>query len=181
MNLLKHVARNATLDVQFKRADIDLAKPLEVFRHSFLYITGHHDFAFKDDELKTLNKFLLNGGLLLGDACCGRATFDAAFRREIARALPGTKPERLPLDHPLFSSSAKVQAVEYTDLLKQAQPGFNAPLAEGITVNGRLCVIYSRFDMGCGWEEIDHPYCRGLTSPHALSLGTNAIIFAMTH
>ncbi len=49
-----------------------------------------------------LGRYLKAGGLLLADACCGRLGFDAAFRREIAKALPDQKLERLPADHPLY-------------------------------------------------------------------------------
>jgi len=181
MNLMKYVARNSTLDVQMKRADVDLAKPLDVFKHSFLYITGHRDFVLADPELATLRKFLTHGGVLLGDACCGRVTFDAAFRRELARVLPGAKLEPLPLTHPLFSSLARIATVQYTDFLKQSKPGFNAPVVEGLTLNGRLAVIYSPYDLGCGWEEIDHPYGRGLAGEDALKLAANTLVYAMTH
>jgi hypothetical protein len=144
-------------------------------------MTGHHDFALQGVEVANLGKFLAQGGVLLADACCGRTTFDAAFRREIARVIPGAKLERLKEDHPLFSSLERIRTVEYTDLLKQSRPGFNAPALEGISLNGILAVVYSKYDLGCGWEEIDHPYARGVASTDALKLGMNTIVYAMTH
>jgi hypothetical protein len=56
-----------------------------------------------------------------------------------------------------------------------------APPLEGITIDGRLAVIYSRFDLGNGWEQFPHPYSYGLKDVSALQIGTNAIVFAVTH
>jgi hypothetical protein len=181
MNLLKYVARTSTMDVQFKRDDVDLRRAKDLLSHSFIYMTGHHDFKLSAAEVANLGKFLTTGGVLLADACCGRATFDAAFRREIARVLPGARFETLRPDHPLLSSLEKIQAVEYTERVRQDRPGFNSPALEGISVNGILAVVYSSYDLGCGWEEIDHPYARGVASTDALRLGMNTIVYAMTH
>jgi len=181
MNLLKYVGRYSTMDVQFKRADVDLRRADDVFKRSFLYMTGHHDFRLGRAEAANLGKFLSNGGVLLADACCGRSSFDTAFRREMTRVLPGKTLERLENDHPLFTSLAKIESVEYTDLIKQSRPGFNQPMLEGISLNGILAVVYSRYDLGCGWEEIEHPYARGVASVDALKMGMNTIVYAMTH
>ena len=51
----------------------------------------------------------------------------------------------------------------------------------GYTLGGVLAVVYSKYDLGCGWEEIEHPYSRGITSSDALKLGMNTIVYAMTH
>ena len=57
-----------------------------------------------------MRRYLKAGGLLLADACCGRLAFDVAFRREIAKALPGNKLERLPPDHPHLPLPLRHQA-----------------------------------------------------------------------
>jgi len=167
--------------VQFKRADVDLRKSREVVERSFLYMTGHHDFRFRQVEVNNLAKYLGGGGLLLADSCCGRTTFDKAFRREIARVLPGKPLARLEREHPLYSTLEKIRTVEYTDLVKQQHKGLNAPSLEGVSINGTLAVVYSPYDIGCGWEEIEHPYSRGLASADALKVGMNSIVYAMTH
>ena len=181
MNLLKYVGRYSTMDVQFKRSNVDLRRKQEVFAHSFLYMTGHHDFKLADEETVNARKFLESGGVLLADACCGRASFDTALRRELARVLPGKPLVPLARDHQLYKSLEKIEGVEYTDLVKQSKPGFNTPALEGVSLNGILAVVYSKYDLGCGWEEIEHPYARGVASADALRLGMNTIVYAMTH
>ena len=55
----------------------------------------------------------------LADACCGRLAFDVAFRREIAKVLPGSKLESLPADHPLYHCHYDIKQVEYTPRVRE--------------------------------------------------------------
>ena len=70
--------------------------------YPLLYMTGHHEFHWTDEEPAWLRRYLKAGGMLLADACCGRMAFHLAFQREIARVLPENRLETLPLDHPLY-------------------------------------------------------------------------------
>lgn len=178
-NLLKHVARNTTLEVQFKKAEVDLRKA-EAFRHSIIYITGHDDFTLAEAEVTNLRRYLVAGGVLMGSSCCGRAGFDKAFRREIKRVLPEYDLEELPASHPLLSMVYPVQKVTPTPLLARERPDLAAPLIEGVSIEGRLRVIYSKYDLNNGWAESPNPYVRGYASADALRLGINAIVYAMT-
>ncbi|MBM4043836.1 MAG: DUF4159 domain-containing protein [Planctomycetes bacterium] len=66
-------------------------------------------------------------------------------------------------------------------MVKQAKPDLNTPELEGITLSGALAVVYSKYDLGCGWEEQIHPYSKGYASQDALKLGMNTLVYAMTH
>ncbi|HUW30846.1 MAG TPA: DUF4159 domain-containing protein [Planctomycetota bacterium] len=180
-NLLKFIAANSTLDVQFTRADVDLRK-VDAFSHPFIYMTGHNDFELIDQEVVALRSYLRNGGVLLANACCGRHAFDTAFRRELKKVFNDQQPlSEIPLDHPLFASLYKIDKVQYSDWLRDKQPNLNTPVIEGVVSGGQLCVIYSRYDLGNGWEGIPHPYSQGYTPQDALRLGANAVIYSMTH
>ena len=52
---------------------------------------------------------------------------------------------------------------------------------EGIEIGGTLRVLYSHYDLGNGWEGVDHPFTRGLAAGDALKVGVNAVVYAMTH
>ena len=179
-NLLKHVAANSTLDVQFTRADVDLRK-VDAFSHPFIYITGHNDFELTDQEVVALRSYLRNGGVLLGNACCGRPAFDTAFRRELKKVFNEQALSAIPLDHPLFASLYKIDKVQTSDWLREQQPALNTPALEGVVSGGQLCVIYSRYDIGNGWEGIPHPYSQGYSPQDSLRIGANAVIYSMTH
>ncbi len=180
MNLLKFLGKHSTMEVQFKRAAVDLRKT-EAFDFPFLYMTGHEDFTLEEDEVRVLRGYLANGGVLLADACCGREAFDKAFRREIARVLPKNPLEELSLKHPVYSSLMPVGNVTYTDWVREQHPKLTTPTLEGITSGGVLCVVYSRFGLGSQWDGLVRPYAKAYSHDDALRLGANIITYAMTH
>jgi len=179
--LLDTISAATSLKVSFDRKAVKLSDP-EVSTFPFLYITGHKDFKLSDEELGVLRRYLQNGGFLLGDACCGRQTFDFAFRREMKRVLPEQSLAMIPPDHPVYRRPNAITTVQYTPaaITKMTTPT-TSPMLEGITINGNLAVIYSKYDLGCGWELKPHPYGVGYESRSAISIGINTIIYAMTH
>jgi hypothetical protein len=179
-NLLKFARDNSTLEVKFKRQNVRLTDP-QVANYPLLYMTGHREFVWSNDEVAFLQRYLKAGGLLLADACCGRMSFDMGFRREISKVFPNAQLERIPLDHPIYHNLFDIQQVDYTPRVREDFGQIDTPELEGISIDGRLAVIYSRFDLGNGWEQFPHPYSYGLRDEAALKIGTNAIVYAITH
>ncbi|MFZ5831322.1 MAG: DUF4159 domain-containing protein [Planctomycetota bacterium] len=181
-NLLKHARDNSTLEVKFKKEAVQLSGfDRQSATYPLLYMTGHREFSWNSEEVGRLQRYLKAGGMLLADACCGRMSFDMAFRREIAKVFPENKLERLPLEHPLYHSHYDIGAVDYTPRVREDFGPFDTPELEGITVDGKLAVVYSKFDLGNGWEQFPHAYAYGLRDEPALQIGTNVIVYAMTH
>ena len=56
--------------------------------------------------------------------------------------------------------------------LREDFGAINSPELEGISLDGRLAVIYSRFDLGNGWEQFPHAYSYGYKDESALQIGT---------
>ncbi len=179
-NLMKYVAAHTTLNVQFKRVPISLADD-KVFDHVVLYMSGLRDFKLNQAEVSRLRTYLTSGGVLVADSAAGRKAFDVAFRREIKRVLPKAQLKTLTLDHPLYKAPFRIRTVDYTDALKAAEPGLNAPSLQGITIDGALAVIYSPYSLGNGWEQIPYPYNLGYAAADSLRLGVNILAYAMTH
>jgi hypothetical protein len=179
-NLLKHAREASTLKVKFKRVHVRL-QGSQAMSYPLLYMTGHTDFRWTDDEAGWLRRYLKAGGMLLADSCCGRLTFHLAFQREIARALPEHKLAPLPADHPIYHAHYDVDRVEYTPRVAEDFGAMTRPTLEGISLDGRLAVVYSRFDLGNGWEQFPHPYAYGYSDRDALALGTNVLVTAVTH
>lgn len=179
-NLLREVATKTSAEVKFKRqaTRLDSAKLLD---YPFLYMTGHDDFKLTDKEVENLRRYLLNGGFLFADACCGRREFDRAFRREIARVLPQWKLEKLPAAHPVYTVLFKLDNLEFTEYTKSREPDRTKLDLEGVTINGNTIVICSRYAVGTGWRGFDIPFCDGLSSKDALQMGANIVVYSMTH
>ena len=179
-NLLRFLEQNSTLSVQFKRVVVGLGDA-SLFQYPIIYVTGHRDFKLTDPESQNLRAYLQGGGLLVADACCGRGAFDAAFRKELKRALPDRKLGLLPLDDPIYTAHFDARQVTYTPLVRAAQPNLRVPAMEVIRIDNHPAVIYSRFAMGNGWEACDHPYSKGYETASALKLGANVFLYGITH
>jgi Domain of unknown function (DUF4159) len=179
-NLLKAARQSSTINVKFKREDVRLSER-RALAHPVLYMTGHHDFRFKKEEVARLRGYLKAGGLLFADACCGRLSFDGAFRREIRRVLPDSRLKMLPADHPVYHTLYDIKQVSYSPLVERDLGRLTKPTLEGISIDGKLAVLYSRFDLGDGWEMFPHPFSRGYSSKDALKIGVNALVYALTH
>jgi hypothetical protein len=179
-SVLKGAIAATNTKVKFGRKDVPLTDP-DLMNYPFLYLTGHRDFTFSESEAGALRAFLGNGGFLCADACCGSLAFDIAFRREMKRVLPDHEIKELPTTHPVFSTVHPVETVTYTPQVRVSFKEMNAPYLEGIQVGNETRVIYSRFDIGCGWEGEDHPYAYGVAPGDALKLGINILMYAMTH
>jgi hypothetical protein len=178
--LLKTTLAATNTKVRFGRKDVPLTDP-DLTNYPFLYLTGHRDFAFSDAEVAAIRGFLANGGFLFADACCGSLAFDLAFRREMKRVLPDHALKELPHAHPVFSTFYDIARVTYTPQVRISFKEMDAPYLEGIAAGNETRVIYSRFDLGCGWEGEEHPYAYGVATPDAVRLGINIIMYAMTH
>ncbi len=179
-NLMLAANRVTKVKVNFQEHAVELAKS-NLFDFPFLYMSGHDNFELSKEEIVALRKYLTNGGFLLADACCGRAGFDLSFRKMTEKLFPDQELERLPEDHELFKIHNRITRVEYTTLVRAEKPGFATPYIEGITVDGRLVLVYSRYDLGNGWEQIPHPHTRGVASADAFKIGINTIIYTITH
>jgi len=179
--LLDTIGAATNVKISFDRKDMNLTDP-NIASYPFLYMTGHYTFKLSDAEVQVLRRYLLNGGFLFADACCGRQAFNVAFRRELKRALPEHDLQLIPANHPIYRQPAPITSVQYTLAAQtKMRTATNAPQLEGISINGHLAVVYSKYDLGCGWELKPHPYGVGYETRSAISLGINTVLYSMTH
>jgi len=84
VNLLNYIAANTNVKVNPQYSFVDISSD-DIFSHPFLFMTGHGNINFSDDEAQRLRKFLENGGFLYVDDDYG---LNPAFRREIEKVFP---------------------------------------------------------------------------------------------
>ena len=157
---------------------------LEAGNVPIVYRSGHHAFTFSPAQRRRLRRYLLRGGMIIFDACCGREEFATSARAEIKAILPEYPLKPLSLDHPLFNCYYRnAGLVKFTaDSLKQ-DPTLRNPGPSGleaVEVACRLAVVLSPRDLSCGWDMHTHT-THGSThiqSPDALKLGANLIAYA---
>ena len=170
-NLLAAVAERTTLKVSDREQVVTLDSP-ELWDVPYLYMTGHGNVLFTDEEVLVLRRYLENGGFLHADDNYG---MDESFRREIARVFPERPLVEVPVDHPVYSVvyafPEGVPKIHEHDG-KPAQ-GF------GIFLDQRLAVYYSyESDLGDGWEDPEVHADPEDTREAALRMGVNLFVYA---
>ena len=114
----------------------------DLFRSPLLVLLGQGPFEpLSEAQVARLSRYLRAGGALFVDDASplGDDGFDVSLRRELARVLPGRPLVRLSNDHTLYRSFF---------LLERAYGRIDrSPFTEGIDLDDRTAVIYSRNDL----------------------------------
>ncbi|MBI5543465.1 MAG: DUF4159 domain-containing protein [Deltaproteobacteria bacterium] len=152
-----------------------------LFRYPFLYFGGEGPFPpLSPDEVGNLRRWITWGGFMLADANDGSNGdgFDASFRREIARVLPGSPLSRLSADHVVYRS--------YYLLDRHGGRLLVRPFMEAAMVGRRAAVIYSQNDLAGAWSRDEHGDWDFQCSPGgesqrevALRTGINLVFYAL--
>ncbi|MFO0808289.1 MAG: DUF4159 domain-containing protein [Gemmataceae bacterium] len=185
-NLMKSLRAEAKLDADLKTEEMGLSDP-SLFNYKFLYMHGRNRFEFPANELENLRANLKAGGLLFADACCGKREFDVAFRSFAAKLFRDAKLEAIPPNDDLYSAEINGRAIT-TVRVRREKPGGDGveaefrdqpPYLEGIKVDGRWVVIYSKYDIGCALENHASSDCKGHDRASAYKLGTAAVLYSL--
>ena len=173
-NLLKWMASN--LNVHFSTINLpDSEIPSDPAQVPVLYRTGHDAFSFAPDQRERLRSYLLRGGTIIFDACCGRRAFFESAYREMQELIPERPPYRLSKDHPLYHSFFDVEDIAYRPWAVQAGAKNGETAAIGIDVGCRTAAFLFRWDLSCGWDELqdsDRHHCLGYDIKTSKQLGS---------
>jgi hypothetical protein len=154
----------------------------------FFYLHGRRAFTWRDQALKDLRfRLVSGGGTLLADAACGAKPFDAGFRKFIDALFEGKhKLERIPPDDELFSRELNGTPITSVRCRREGPDGRVRPQLqevppelEGVKVNGRWVVVYSRYDLGCALEKHGSTSCLGHDYESAVRLGRAVVLYAL--
>jgi hypothetical protein len=188
MRNLMSEARSAGVDVVLETRDLAPSDP-NLFDYRFMYMHGRRPFTITEAERKNLRFLLRNGGMLFADACCGSKAFDASFRTfmEELWSADKLKLEPIPLDDPLLGKELNGTAINSVRCRRQGpdgrpEPEYRdvAPALEGVKVNGRWVVVYSRYDIGCALEKHPSGDCLGHNYESAVRLGKAVVQYALS-
>jgi len=172
-NLLAAIRTRTALPVAPRERVVTL-QSAELWDTPYLYMTGHGNVHFSDEDVRTLRRYLEQGGFLHADDNYG---MDQSFRREIARVFPDHPMVDVPLSHPIYhlvydfpKGIPKIH--EHDGLPAQ---GF------GIFLGDRLVVYYSyQSDLGDGWEDPDVHHDPPELHEAALEMGVNLFTYVVS-
>jgi hypothetical protein len=148
-------------------------KDEELFRYPFLFMTGHGNINWSDEEVSNLREFLTSGGFLYADDDYG---MDESFRREIKKAFPDCDLIELPANHLIYRIIYNFPG----GLPKIHEHYQGPPKGLGIFYQGRLVVFYTwNSNISDGWTDThnDPPEKR----EQAFQMGINIVAYALTH
>lgn len=186
-NMLVALNEIAGLAASTKTRELAASDP-NIFNYPIAYMHGRHKFEWTRAERERLQQYLQNGGVLFADACCSATAFDKSFREAIAGLFPDKPLTRIPVTHELFSTKVghAIPQVRRRGADQTSGQGvINAaatrsePILEGIEVDGRYVVIYSKYDISCALERQAAIACEGYVSEDATKLAVNIILYAM--
>jgi hypothetical protein len=189
-NALRALALNVRdkylVDVSLAKKDVRMSAKGELWPHKFVYMHGKGKFTSDENEVTNMRAHLDLGGLLLADACCGSDSFDEAFREFARKLFPEQKLETIPADDFLYSEKLNGQAISRLRCRTakadgSAETNFQdvQPMLEGIKIDGRWVVIYSRYDIGCALEKNKSSDCKGYDPDSAMKLATAALLYSL--
>ncbi|QEL18233.1 DUF4159 domain-containing protein [Limnoglobus roseus] len=184
-NLMAHVKTSTGVDTVLAAQLVRPNDP-ELDKYKFIYLHGRKEFDLSLSEVTNLAACLDTGGLLFADAACGKPGFDKSFRELVPKLFEGRKLEPIPVDDELYS--AKINGVAITSVQRREKSdgtgtdgGYKdlPPLLEGVKIDGRWVVIYSKYDIGCALERHKSTECLGHTPESALKLATAAVLYSL--
>lgn len=172
-NLLNYLNKNTAISTNLEEIRIKLTDE-DANQHPYLYLTGHGNIKFSDDEVIALRSILMNNGFLHADDNYG---MDASFRREIKRVFPNKDLVPLPYTHRLFHSYYSLP----NGLPKVHEHDGNPPQALALFEGERIILLYTyESDLGDGWENESVHQDPWPVRESALKMGVNIIYFALT-
>ena len=172
-NLLAAIRERTALPVAARERVVTLTGA-ELWDVPYLYMTGHGNVHFSDEEVRVLRRWLEQGGFLHADDDYG---MDASFRREIARVFPDHPLVEVPLSHPIYhlvyDFPQGVPKIEEHDGLPAR--GY------GIFLGDRLAVYYDyQSDLNDGWEDPEVNHLPPELREAALRMGVNLFTYAVS-
>jgi len=173
-NLLAFIGAETSIRTAPEEARVEIGDE-DLFAYPVLYMTGHGNVRFSNEEVTRLRTYLERGGFLFANDDYG---MDASFRREIGRVFPDKQLVGLPRDHGIFRTPFRFP----DGLPKIHEHDARPPQAFGLFHEGRMVLFYNyESDIGDGWDDPDvhdDPPEKRLA---ALRMGTNVVVWALTH
>jgi hypothetical protein len=172
-NLLTAIRQRTDLPVSDRERSVRITDAA-LWDLPYIYMTGHGNVTFSDEELRLLRRYLEGGGFLHADDNYG---MDKAFRREIARVFPDHPLVEVPLDHPIYHV-----VYDFPNGIPKIHEHDGKPAQGfGIFLGGRLVVYYSyQSDLGDGWENPEVHHDPPELHEAALRMGINLFTYAVS-
>lgn len=173
-NLIQFVNANLNCSINEQPETVSL-NDNAVFNYPILFMTGHGNVYFSEQEVDKLKTYLISGGFLHISDNYGLNKF---IRRELKKVFPQYELQEIPADHPIYH-----QAYSFPEgLPKIHEHDKKPPQGLGIFYQKRLVLFYDyESDLSDGWEDASIHNNPPQVREKALKMGANIIKYAFTH
>ncbi|WP_442589374.1 DUF4159 domain-containing protein [Pedobacter sp. AW31-3R] len=148
----------------------------DLFSYPMVYMTGHGNVVFSDQEAKNLRKYLTGGGFLHIDDNYG---LDKFIRIQMKKVFPELSFVELPASHKLYNQQFRLS----NGLPKVHEHDGKRPQGFALIWEGRIVCFYSyESDLGNGWEDSGtYPGDSEERRAEALKMGANLVEYVFTN
>ena len=146
----------------------------DVYEFPLVIMTGEGTFQLSDGERQYLRRYVERGGFLLASAGCSSTEWDRSFRQEMATVFPEHPLEPIDMGHPVFHTVYEIKE------LRSAHGSAPRPL-EGISIGGRLGIIYSQDGLNDTSHTTGCCCCGGNELVNAVEINVNILAYALTY
>jgi hypothetical protein len=173
-NLIQFCNKNLNTNFDDEDAIVEVGST-DLFNYPFVYLTGHGNVSFSDQEVQNLRKYLSGGGFLHIDDNYG---LDKFIRPQMKKVFPELNFVELPPNHSIYNQKFKFPA----GLPKIHEHDGKRPQGFALILKGRIVCFYTyECDLGNGWEDYGtYPTDTEEARLKALKMGANLVQYALT-
>ncbi|WP_207533755.1 DUF4159 domain-containing protein [Desertivirga arenae] len=173
-NLIQFCNKNLGTNLDLEEGVVEVGSN-DIFNYPFVYLTGHGNIKFSDQEVLNLRKYLIAGGFLHIDDNYG---LDKFIRPQMKKVFPELSFVELPSSHAIYNQKFKFPL----GLPKIHEHDGKRPQGFALIYKGRLVCYYTyECDLGNGWEDAGtYTGDSEETRQKALRMGANVVQFALT-
>ena len=144
----------------------------DIFNFPIIFLTGHGNVYFSEEEAANLRNYLISGGFLHISDNYG---LDKFIKTAIKKVFPALQFQEIPRNHPIYQQPFSFP----NGLPKIHEHDKKPPQGFGIFYKGRLVCFYDyESDLSDGWEDaIIHNNPKEVREK-ALKMGANIIVYA---
>lgn len=186
-NLLMALNTTVGMSASTQLKTLPITDP-NLFRYPIAFMHGRNAFQLNRQERDQLKEYVARGGVLFSDAACGARPYDQSFRNLMEEIYGKGALKRIPITHEMFTQSVghdirrvrrRMPEIDAPNAALDTKIVDGEPFLEGIEIEGRWGVIYSKYDLSCTIERQASVACAGYVPEDALKIAVNIVLYAL--
>lgn len=170
-NLIKFCNKNIKTSIKENPETVE-TNSVAIFNYPIVFMTGHGNVSFRDDDIENLKNYLIAGGFLHISDNYGLDTY---VRREMKKIFPKLDFQEIPHNHPIYRQTFNFE----NGCPKIHEHDNKQPQGFGLFYEGRLVCFYDyEADLSDGWEDEDVHGDPFEIREKALKMGANIVEYA---